>query len=433
MWADYTRSFPDPSVPPDVDPEMTPDGNGVSHPAGRLARILKQASGEGVDADVVRAFVEALAVWHDAEAWGYTLDLAGRMVRDVSLPGSAAGVVPAAIAADLLPSHGGLVRLGAREREKLGFISRDDLLLLGVRPHTATPWMLAIAHPDWRDDDLLEEYGRRLSTALDDLAAVESSRVTWAMLLHLLPAAQSPAQAVERALRELTVVLRRPTSLAVQDGGGRLLMGLGDSAESLSIAASAAAPPRHLAAVALDPSLPFRAYLGVRGTPAHPLRARDLRVLTAAAAPLSAWLKEMVGRLTPSHERRRGPRSFEDIVAQQEAVASKLQHDVSMIVLALAENARSMNRTRTWVGHLRQQLRPSDLAGQLAGGDIGILLPYTSRDEARIVADRLRRLLNSDTALAPIAGAAIGVATSSAGMEVSQPLVDAAYPQVQVP
>jgi hypothetical protein len=350
-------------------------------------------------------------------------------VRDVTLPGSAIGAVPAAIDADALPSETGVVHLSAHEREKLGFVSRRDVVLLNGRPNAGSPWMLAIARDRGPEDELLAVYGERLSEALDDLAAVESSRVTWAMLQHLLPTAESPAHAAQQALHELSAILRRPTSLAVQYGDGRLLLGLGDSAESLSIAASAAIPPRHLAAVALDESLPFRAFLGARGAPAHPLRVRDLRLLSAAASPLGVWLREVADRIVPLYERRRGPRSFEDIVAHHEVVASTLQHDVSMIVLALADSARSLNRTRAWVGQIRQQLRPSDLAGQLVGGDIGILLPHTTREEVRIVADRMRRLINSDAGLAPIAGATIGFATSSAG-DGSAALIDAAYPHI---
>jgi hypothetical protein len=419
---------PNPALPADGATDPSDSTQHVS----RLNRILKQAASEGTESDVVCAFVEALAVWHDVESWGYAPNLSGQLVRDVSLPGSEYGAAPTVIAADQVAterSAGGIVRLSPERREALGFTPSQDLVFLSIHPRAASPWLLAISHPEYCDDARLGAYGATLSEALDELAGVESSRATWAMLQQLLPGTRSLTQAADRAVHELSIVLRHPAGLVVQTGDGRLLVASGEAADDVM------APHAHtlgeLLSVPVDPSLPFRARLVARGTASRPLRARDERLLRAAAAPLAAWLRTVGGRVAPMHERRSGARSFEDIIAQHDLTAARLHQDVSMIIVAVTADARRHDQTQAWVGHIRQQLRPSDLAGQLTGGDIGILLPRTAAADARVVMDRLRRLIHAHERFAPLRNAAIGIATSPGDGQPHPPLLAAAYPTLQ--
>jgi hypothetical protein len=401
----------------------------VEH-VSRLGRILKEVAAEGTESDVVFAMIEALAVWHDVESWGYVESLAGPMVREVSLPGADNAAAPPMIPRDGLLPTAGVAVLDARDRRDLGFGPDRDLLLLTIRPRIATPWRIALERPEWCDEAMLADYGRSVTAALDDLAAVELSRAAWALLQHLLPDSDSCLEAAHRAIEELATVMKRPVGLAVHSHDGRALLMAGD-AEPLALAP----PTRGTQAIAvpLDVELPIRAVLGARGVHGRLLRPRDERLLRAAAAPLTSWLRNVAPRLTPVQERRSRLRTFEDLVQQYELNAAKLRHDVSMIVVAVADRVRAMNRTQAWVGHIRQQLRPSDVAGQLSGGDIGILLPQTSKDEAHIVAERLRRLIRSTEGFAPLANAVIGLATSSVDSPVPLSLLSAARPPSPVP
>jgi hypothetical protein len=236
------------------------------------------------------------------------------------------------------------------------------------------------------------------------------------MLQHLLPEA-APADAADRAIRELSSVMRCPVGLAVHTRDGRLLLASGDNTETLGRTTSACS--RDLIAMTVGSARPRRAVLGARGSAGRPLGPRDERLLAAAAIPLAAWLRAVGGRLAPVHERRSRWRSFEEVVAQHEADAAALHHDLSMIVLEVSDAARSVDDPDTWVGDIRRQLRPSDLTGQLSGGDIGILLPQTSGEGASVVAARLRRLIDLEKRLAPLARAAISIATSSDGHRVT--------------
>jgi hypothetical protein len=394
----------------------------------RLGRILRQVAAEGTEADVVFALIEALAVWHDVEAFGYVESLAGPMVREVTLPGADSSNAPPLIPRDQLLPTAGVAPLDARERKDFGFAADHETVLLTIRPRIATPWRIAMERPAWYDEAMLADYGRSVTAALDDLASVELSRTAWALLQHLLPDTEHPIEAAHRAIEELASVMKRPVGLAVHSADGRALLMAGD-AEPFAL--SGAARGTQAIALPLDTDLPIRAVLGARGVHGRLLRPRDERLLRAAAAPLTSWLWSVAPRLSPVQERRRGQRSFEDLVQLYELNAARLRHDVSMIIVSVAERARVMNRTQTWVGHIRQQLRPSDLAGQLSGGDIGILLPQTSRAEAHVVADRLRRIIRTTEGFAPLANAAIGLATSSVDAPTPLSLLTAARPQLR--
>jgi hypothetical protein len=414
-----------PAAPSLARGPAAPDApSSASGHVSRLGRILKETAADGTESDVVYALIEALAVWHDAESWGYVESLAGPMVRDAALPGSDQSAAPPFLPRDEVPAAAGIVAIAPRERKELGFAPDRDIVLLNIRPRVATPWRIAIEQPEWYDERLLADYGVRTAQALDELAAVELSRAAWALLQHLLPDVESPGDAAQRAMAELAQVMRRPVSLVVYSHDGRSLLTAGDAGEPAAV--SEAIRTTHAIGVLIDGDLPVRAVVGARGSHGRLLRLRDERLLHAAAAPLKAWLRSTGRRLSPLQERRRRGRTFEDVVQQYELNAAKLRQDISMIVVGAAADGRGAERIQTWVGHIRQQLRPSDLAGQLAGGDIGILLPHTSNAEAHVVAERVRRLIASSEGFAPIADAAIGLATSSVDARPPQPLLDAA-------
>src|SRR4029079_1710362 len=85
-----------------------------------LHRLLNRVAKKGSERELVRAFIDAVAVWHDAESWGYVLDLAGRFRRGVPLPGSAEESAPRAIDAAAIAAESGVresvLRLDAEQR-----------------------------------------------------------------------------------------------------------------------------------------------------------------------------------------------------------------------------------------------------------------------------------------------------------------------------
>ena len=68
-----------------------------------LVAILDRAAASNSESEIVRAFVEALAVWTDREAWGYLGDVSGEFALHVTLPGSAISRVPVALDKAAIP------------------------------------------------------------------------------------------------------------------------------------------------------------------------------------------------------------------------------------------------------------------------------------------------------------------------------------------
>ena len=87
------------------------------------------------------------------------------------------------------------------------------------------------------------------------------------------------------------------------------------------------------------------------------------------------------------------------------------------MVLLIRDAVLSPGSTQRWVAGMRGQMRPSDLAGMLVEGEIGLLMHDTTAQHAKIIASRLRAVVDglpgADTIL-------IGVATRVPGL----PIVD---------
>jgi len=87
---------------------------------------------------------------------------------------------------------------------------------------------------------------------------------------------------------------------------------------------------------------------------------------------------------------------------------------VSIIVISLGSKPEQIAAAQACVAHVRGLLRPTDMAGRLSSGHIGVVLPDTPEDGASVVADRVHELVASNVAgLFP--NASIGIASRSPG------------------
>ena len=394
------------------------------HELSSLYRLLTEAVATGSRNEVIRAFVEALAVWLDAESWAYLRDLTGRFSMTVALPGSDRSLAPPMFEGDPVPEDATLMRLSTDDRERLGFDRSADVVMShargGGRGRAASPWLIATRlGGDTEREARLALYADVLGQMLGEVAAVESSRLTWAMLQHLLDAAQLPDRAAEDALGELSAAVDASASVAVfRDGVRVLIMGDADSAPALS---GPLVRP-HLVVLPLEVASPYSAVVSISRSTGSPFTPREESLSRTAVATLGPWLSAVVQRLPTTGERRRVVRSFDQVVERYASTAVAGHGDVSMIVVSSREAASAPDLARERVGHIRGQLRAADLAGRLISGEIGILLPDTSMSGARTVAERIRHLMTSGAAVGRY-NVAIGVACCPAGSSPEQSLL----------
>jgi hypothetical protein len=93
---------------------------------------------------------------------------------------------------------------------------------------------------------------------------------------------------------------------------------------------------------------------------------------------------------------------------------------VTAVVLLIRDAALSPGSTQRWVAGMRGQMRPSDLAGMLAEGEIGLLMHDTTAQHAKNIASRLRAVVDGLPGTEPIL---IGVATRVPGLPIADGIV----------
>lgn len=360
-----------------------------------LHRLLTRVAKSGSERELVRAFIEAIAVWHDAESWGYVLDLTGRFQRSVALPGSGEASAPQTIDAQQLGTDP-VVRLSDEQRAAFGFDEDGDVLVARISDRAAAEWLIVVRDPvRQQSEPRLALYVDVLSRALAAVAGVESSQLTWAMLLHLMQADEAPEVAAARAVEEISASLKAEASFALFLRDSRIFS-VGRSAPQLLT--SPVESPTWLA-LPVKVALPYRAVIGIRRGSEHPLTRADEKLLQSAGLTLAFWLNGVVDRF-PSGAERRNPKPFEQLIDRQATETLARGEPVSLVVVSLGAQPANGPLAKSWVAAIRALLRPGDLTGWLGSGDIGVLLPGATRDAARAVIERIRSVLVSDTSVA---------------------------------
>ena len=373
-------------------------------------RLLNQAAASKSEREIMRVFVEALAVWQDSESWAYFADVTGRFVLDVALPGSDRARVPSIIDASRLPVDGSTPgRILSDDRDALGFNGLPDLLISRIQVRGTSDWLIVTEDPGDPDAEArLGVYVHAVVQALGEVNAIHSSRLTWAMLEHLLPAGESLVSAAQRAVTELASSVEAAAWLSVVTKDGAPVLTAGDLMSVLGSPMPTRTPT--VLILPIDVAPPYRAAIGIRRPSVErPLSGRDEQLLRLAASTLGTWLNAAVDRLGTGKERRGSRHSFDHVLKRRIDEAALRGDQISVIVITLGADLARTDITHDCVAHIRRQLRPGDMAGRLSSGEIGIALPDTSSDAARFVVERLRRLLASELSTGP-KGASIDLA-----------------------
>jgi hypothetical protein len=395
---------------------------GNLHQISALYELLNAAIASGSETEVVRTFAEALSIWEEIEVLAYRADLDGRYTLTLALPGSDPAAVPRLLEHEHVVEAPSVRRLSPVERQNLGF-SGDGETVLALLRSDGGQWAIALnaAHAA-ADGERSEMYVAALGHALNGGVAVATSRLTWAVMQRFVER-DPPIDAARRALDELgralgadgTFVVRAPAGLRVLSVGNLAPTGTGPVATARTLRSDVPAPP------------PFSAVMEMHARPGQSFTPRDAKLFDAAVAGFGAWLPAALRRIGVA-ERRGVARSFDQIVDRYAREAHEARDDASLILISAGDDMPSLETTHAWIKRVRPQLRPTDLAGRLASGELGILLLQTPHAGAEIVARRLTRVL----AKAPASGeraVLIGVASQDTELVTAEALIASARRQ----
>jgi hypothetical protein len=360
------------------------------HKIAAFYQLLHTAIASGSDREVVRTFAEALSVWDEIEVFAYRADLDGRYILEMSLPGSDLAAGPREIDPTPFPVGAALSRLSAYDRQDLGFTGPGETALVHLAADGG-PWVIAMtAAHDPTQAERAELYVAALAHAMNAALGVETARLTWAVMQQFVDS-QSPDDAAARALKESAAALSAVGGFAVFGPHASPILLVGESVDLDPSLPDVAEP--HLLRSHLSTSAPFDAVLEMRAA-GRVFTRRDVRLFEAAAANFGTWLPAATRRVVTESDRRVVARSFDDILDGYVRTAHASNEEASLVLLSGRDESPTLQAAQSWIRMLRPQLRPTDLAGRLTSGEVGILLLETAQGGAQVVARRLARVID---------------------------------------
>jgi FOG: GGDEF domain len=113
-------------------------------------------------------------------------------------------------------------------------------------------------------------------------------------------------------------------------------------------------------------------------------------------------------------ERRSAHRPFHAWIERLASQTIEEGGHASVIVISIPDEDARPEYIQAQVAKVRNELRPSDFAGGLSGGEIGVLLRDTPADRAAAVSARLEKLLQWDVTTGKAIQPSIGMVSCSA-------------------
>jgi hypothetical protein len=398
----------------------TPDDTVAErHRIGSLQALLGDAESGGSVRDVISAFAEALAVWGSLDVRAYVAGPHGRYYQYVSL----VGADPAATAAELdsaaLPAGTSIVRLSRAEAERMGLASKaKNVLIRRILPETgAAGWLMVFSGTiTAHDETRLTLYSELLRKSLNDLTVATTTRVRTAIARHLSRFSGPIEGAAQLALDEvITAVGAERGAFVVAPGSGMQALAVGDM-DALPAFDHRVPPDRLLvtAQAAEDGGVMALAVAREgRGFSAH-----ERGILAAAAAALQPWARRVVQR-SAQNERRRTLQPFYELIERLSAQTVQDGGRASLILISIGHMVFGPGLMRAWVTRIRAGLRPSDVAGALAGNEIAVLLHDASAEQAAAVSIRLKKILESNGSPGECLEVSIGIGSAGSPLDGS--------------
>jgi hypothetical protein len=380
-----------------------------------LARLLATAAERESDRELVRLFGEAVAVWHDIEVSGYIETSDGNFSRDVSLPGARRGDRPPTIPAMGLPDSAELARLPQGHVDRFGLPVNNEAYACQLRRGHGRAWLLVFTGAiDAHDLQRLVAYISLLDVALALGTAEAATQITTTLTRQLAEAEDTAEARASRALEELRSALDASSaSLSIESANGEVVL----RASNPVIGVDTTKSSRLTVVNRSDRQYTTTVSVG-RGE-GLPFTPRDHAVAAAAAHVLNAWVG--AHRATMSRrDRRAGAPAFHEVMERSAREAVERGAPITAVVLLIRDAVLSPGSTQRWVAGMRGQMRPSDLAGMLAEGEIGLMMHDTTAQHAKTIASRLRAVVDGLPGTDPIL---IGVATRVPGRPILDGIV----------
>lgn len=396
---------------------------GSLHQLSALYQLLQSGITSGSEHEVLRSFAEALSIWEEIEVVAYRADLDGRYSLEMLLPGSDPAMYPETFDRDLFEDGSLVLRLSVQQRHDLGFAGVGETALVHLMTDGGPRLIAMNAASDAANRERFELYLAALGHALNAVVGVETSRLTWAVMQQFV-GGETPQLAATRALSEISaalnargfIVVRRPDDVPVLTAGDPPVIDMPWTAfaNATTLRARVAAP------------VPFQAFCEMRTMTDRGFTRRDGRLFEAAVGTFSTWLNSAAPQLISrdARERRGVAQSFDQILDRYARAAHASNDPASLILISGPTVPASLQQVHEWVKRLRPQLRPTDLAGRLTSGEVGILLLQTPQAGAHVVGRRLARAL--EISLLHEERVRIGVATQVGEMASGEALIERA-------
>jgi hypothetical protein len=376
-----------------------------------LAQVLGLSAERESDRELVRLFGEAIAVWHDIEVCGYVETSNGAFARDVTLPGTNKGERPLSIPAEELPKATELTRLPHGHLDRFGLPVSCDVYVGRVARAGQRSWLLVFTGAiDGYDLQRLGAYVALLELAIALSTSMMITRVVNTIVSRLGDLRQTPETRARNALEELRRALGTSyAALKIESSEGSLLF----HALSPDLDEKTRVDPGVSRLVLVKrteqhytTTVSLGRYESLQFTP------RDHAVASAAATVFEFWVPATLRTAAGRRERRALPRGFQEVIERSACEAVERGVPVAVVVLLVRDAVSLPGSTQRWVAGIRGQMRASDVAGMLTEGEIGLLLHDIASEQAKVIAERLRTVVNAAPGREAIL---IGVATWTPG------------------
>ncbi len=407
------------------------------HTSDRLSSALRHLvhlTGLGQEHELVDAVVQAAAIWYDLDARAYKRDLHGRFVLDTWLPGADLTFAPRDFSSFAIVLGSEVIRISSiAEQEQLGWKGLPgDLVMLPIPAGTQSRprWVVVIS--DWRDsqvDPCLVMLCQILGAFLEQLAVRQIKEAQQRLLPWLVQSDESLEQVATAVLKELVDVVgaaqARLVVRATAEAQPRTLASVGgDWADTplpaLETGQSIISAKRIAVVLAVGPE----AVAVVDMCPPADTEFTDTHGMLgeAGAMVLGVWLAgTLKGTADGGQASMPAPTaSFEAAMAEEVRLAARLSVPAGLLVIDVVQ---STGEGTPRIGSLpvpedvSKQIRSSDLAGRLEGGDLGVLLISADAQGLALAATRIRQRLDEAARRAGFPSVTLGLAAFSPGAQ----------------
>lgn len=374
-----------------------------------VLRFLSAMHDIAGERDLVQALIQASAVWFDLDARAYRRELTGGFIAEMWLPGAQADGYPREIACGDLELRGAPRRLSSMaDLDRLGWSSfQSEVLLLPLAGGPTVNWVIVVAGQVGQEAEAMLTVACRTAGAIVEHLAERRSRALEGRLrLKLAGAGGSVGEAAQAALEELVRVSGASAA--------RLHLDVDGGAPPLTLAEAGSVPPDLLGGsgatggagesagrvvLSAEVGVGRVARLGLVAGNGARFDTSQVRLAEAGFDVLAAWLGGVAAATRNSQAARANEKQpLEAAIGDEMDWVRRLSLRGGVLVASFgAGESAGATAVSSVIEAMRDELRSSDLLGQLAGGEVAALLVRATSDGVLSAAWRVRKRLEQVT------------------------------------